>query len=312
MRALGADAASVFVLDRDCVTLRGAEGAWDWTRTSFAVRLDLWPTVKRAIEAREIVMITLDQAQELERDWFEPLGICCCVCAPLVAGSRVVGVLFADALHRAPAALDLSLVRRIAVGWAEALLAAERASHEPTPEESGVRRRPGTLTVKSLMSSPLMVEADVGVAAAERFLLDRGAKHVIVTRGGRPSCILTLTVLQAASPDALVGELSAKPAYLFLEDEPAERAARTMLEKGASCVPVLGQRHEVIGVVQREDLQRSGLLPSERGIDVCASCGEPDELGPRGEGDVVFCETCLRVSRAEGLDELYRTLGGSG
>jgi len=144
VRALGADASSVFLLDESGMSLTGAPGTWDWIRSGFRVQLDLWPTVKRAISERKIVLITLEHAQELERDWFEPSGICRCVCAPLVAGGRALGVFFADTLQteRNAAQIDLSLVRRVAMRWAEALLVAERARTEPSPELSGVRLRP--------------------------------------------------------------------------------------------------------------------------------------------------------------------------
>jgi hypothetical protein len=173
VRALGADVGSVFLLDDDGVSLVGAPGAWDWTRSGFRVRLDLWPTVQRAVVGRRIVLITEEQAQELERDWFEPSGISSCVCAPLVGAGRVLGVFFADTLQseRSRAHLDLSLVRRVAMRWAAELLDALRASADLSTEKSGVRLRRDVLTAPSLMGTgdpPTVARAHESIGAVTR------------------------------------------------------------------------------------------------------------------------------------------------
>lgn len=124
------DGGSLFLFDDDGVSLCGAHGIWDWTRTSFRVRIDLWPSVEKSLRAGRAVSITASSAQGLEADWFEPGGISSCICAPQIVGGRRVGVLFLDYfLRRKPAApTELALAASVAASWGEILIAERRAA----------------------------------------------------------------------------------------------------------------------------------------------------------------------------------------
>ncbi len=112
--ALGADAASIFLLSPDAKRLHGALIGWDWTRTSFVAEVEHWPNVERAIAANEPVYLTADTARAAEEVWFERRGINAAICAPMAAHGRVLGILFFDyGTSKAPK-VDLPLAKDIA------------------------------------------------------------------------------------------------------------------------------------------------------------------------------------------------------
>jgi len=111
---LGASAASIFLLDPDGKTLHGALVGWDWTRTSFAAKLEQWPNVARAIAANEACHFTAANAERAEEGWFERRGIEAAICAPMATDGRVVGVLFFDFCCGAQPTIDLTLAKTIA------------------------------------------------------------------------------------------------------------------------------------------------------------------------------------------------------
>jgi hypothetical protein len=112
--ALGANAASIFLLSPDGRRLHGALVGWDWTRTSFVAELDNWPSVQQAIAGNEAVYMTADTARLAEEVWFERRGIKAAICAPMAARGRVLGVLFFDYAEPPPGHVDLALAKRIA------------------------------------------------------------------------------------------------------------------------------------------------------------------------------------------------------
>lgn len=112
--ALGADAASIFLLSPDGKRLHGALVGWDWTRTSFVAEVEHWPNVARAIAANEPIYVTADTAEVAEQAWFERRGIKAAICAPMAAHGRVLGILFFDYAATTAAKIDLTLAKDIA------------------------------------------------------------------------------------------------------------------------------------------------------------------------------------------------------
>jgi hypothetical protein len=112
--ALGAHAASIFLLSPDGKRLHGALVGWDWTRTSFVTDVEHWPNVARAIIANEPVYMTADTAQAAEEVWFERHGIKAAICAPMAAHGRVLGILFFDYAAIEPVEVDLGLAKDVA------------------------------------------------------------------------------------------------------------------------------------------------------------------------------------------------------
>jgi hypothetical protein len=127
--ALGADAASIFVLSPDGKRLHGALVGWDWTRTSFDTEVAHWPNVARAIARNETAYVTAENAKLAEEVWFERRGIKAAICAPMTAHGRVVGVLFFDYVAPKPAQVDLGVAKDIADQCA---LLVERAAARST------------------------------------------------------------------------------------------------------------------------------------------------------------------------------------
>lgn len=308
--AMGADSGSVFVLDDDGVSLHGASGVWDWTRTSFRVRLDLWPTVQHAVESNEAVRITRANASEYELDWFEPGGIDSCVCAPMVAGERTLGVLFMDFVHPSPLPSDEEVeeTRAIATRWAETMLT--RSSSHPHPEIRLAKASPRT--VKDLLSSaPVCLDCRVTAEAATRIASMSGASFLLAVKDGELQGIVRRSALDQAHPSTPVAELMIRTFPSIEASTSPSEAARVLLDTGAGCVPVLSDDNELLGLLTRRELREAGFLPGELGFDVCAACGGTQDLGPYGTDAVVFCTACLSAPSTGSLQELYGTLGGS-
>jgi hypothetical protein len=112
--ALGADAASIFLLSPDGKRLHGALVGWDWTRTSFVADVEDWPNVERAIAANEPSFVTAENARFAEEAWFERRGIKAAICAPMAADGRVLGVLFFDYATPSTSRVDLRLAKDVA------------------------------------------------------------------------------------------------------------------------------------------------------------------------------------------------------
>lgn len=112
--ALGASAASIFLLGPDGRTLHGALVGWDWTRSSFVTDLEQWPNVARAIATNQAFHFTAGHAEKAEEGWFERRGIEAATCAPMAADGHVVGVLFFDYAAAAQPAVDLTLAKAVA------------------------------------------------------------------------------------------------------------------------------------------------------------------------------------------------------
>jgi hypothetical protein len=112
--ALGAHAASIFLLSPDAKRLHGALVGWDWTRASFVADVTSWPNVARAIAANEPLYMTADNAQLAEEAWFERRGIKAAICAPMAAVGRLLGVLFFDYTTPSTSRVDLRLAKNVA------------------------------------------------------------------------------------------------------------------------------------------------------------------------------------------------------
>lgn len=119
-RSLHADASSMFSFDG--ADLRGI-GAWDWTRTSFAVAISDWPSVEstlRSTRARYMTLATTGGG--IEAGWFDSHGIASSLCVPLSTANGGLGVLFFDFNRvRMPRRDSVERVERAANEWALSL-----------------------------------------------------------------------------------------------------------------------------------------------------------------------------------------------
>ena len=124
--AVGATAASVFLLDVERCSMRGLVSEWDWTRTSFPSSLADWPNVALALADGDVRAISAADARGGETGWFEERGIATTLCVPLRNGMTAYGVLFFDfavppaPLGRVERALLHDVARRCARALARA------------------------------------------------------------------------------------------------------------------------------------------------------------------------------------------------
>jgi len=93
---VGAQSASLFLVDDDGTSMQGLLSDWDWTRTSFTTRLSDWPTVEQSLSEGDVRVITVAEAAGTETGWFEARGVRTSICVPLRADVASAGVLFFD------------------------------------------------------------------------------------------------------------------------------------------------------------------------------------------------------------------------
>ena len=140
--------------------------------------------------------------------------------------------------------------------------------------------------------------------------LDREAvHHALVTHDGDMEGVVCRCDLERVPAKTHVGDCMKKD-YVFVDEETTPREAAEMMQRwGIGFLPVIGDNGELVGVVTRRDLRRTGFLPNRRGVDRCASCGETHSLGPCTDDWVpVFCRNCSEPPTA--ADGPYVTLGG--
>jgi len=158
--------------------------------------------------------------------------------------------------------------------------------------------------------TPLTVEARTSARVAHELANRRGVHHVLVTQGSTlvgVACVCDLT--SALDHETVSHHMKGPPVALNIEDSPDE-VAQMMKSSGASCFPVADAEGRLSGVVTRRDLRRSGFLPNERGVDICAACGTGHHLSPRCCEEPVFCAECLEQVQSSGVRQMYFTLGG--
>jgi CBS-domain-containing membrane protein len=140
--------------------------------------------------------------------------------------------------------------------------------------------------------------------------LDREAvHHALVINEGDMQGVVCRCDLERVRAKTHVGECMKKN-FVFVDDETtAHEAAELMQRWGIGFLPVIAGSGELVGVVTRRDLRRTGFLPNKRGVDRCASCGETHSLDPcTYDWLPVFCKKCSEPPTE--ADRGYLTLGG--
>ncbi len=166
-------------------------------------------------------------------------------------------------------------------------------------------------TLSQLMGkTPLIVDACCRAQVANELADRRGVHHVLVTQESTlvgVACVCDLA--SALDQEPVSHYMKGPPVALNIDDSPDE-VALLMQSSGASCLPVADSGGRLSGVVTRRDLRRTGYLPNERGVDVCAACGTGHHLSPRCREEPVFCAECLEQVQSSGVRQMYFTLGG--
>lgn len=173
-----------------------------------------------------------------------------------------------------------------------------------------------TKTVAQVMScTPVIVDARDAVETAARVANKRGVHHLLVVDESVLVGVVCQCDLSEAMPGTLVTRVMRSPVIWTSATDTLEQAAGIMLQCGIGCLPVLDeQQGRLTGVLTRRDLRSAGILPGERGIDLCASCGSSHRLQAPDFPDLpVFCFECLeQAPPSRGRGAWYFTLGGSG
>jgi predicted transcriptional regulator len=149
-------------------------------------------------------------------------------------------------------------------------------------------------------------------AVRARLLADQsGVHHLLVLEEGAFAGIVCRCELDFAFDGDTVARRMRAPLVCARDSDALDAAAAILLASGAGCLPVLNAKDQLVGLLTRSDLRRSGVLSGERGIDACASCGQKDcSLCVSCPEMPAFCFDCLDQVRRNGVRELYYTLGG--
>jgi CBS-domain-containing membrane protein len=163
--------------------------------------------------------------------------------------------------------------------------------------------------VISVMSKYLVrLSPTVTVEDALERLEHEAVHHALVTRGDDLDGVVCRCDLERVPTRSLVRDCMKKD-YVFIDEDTSPREAAQLMQRwGIGFLPVISDTGELVGVVTRRDLRRTGFLPNRRGIDRCAACGDTHSLAPSIEDWLpVFCRKCSAPPTADGA---YYTLGG--
>lgn len=175
--------------------------------------------------------------------------------------------------------------------------------------------RPCGDCVATLMTAPaVFVDARAEVSAAEQVARSRASQWLMVMDEGVLVSVVSVADLAAADADLAVGSIGSAALMLVYADDPLSGVIDEMLDRGVACAPVLDEHGAVTGIVTRESLRRAGLLPGERGLDLCGACGSDEHLEtPCSDRGRAFCVDCSSpIPSSTGVASAYGTLGGSG
>ena len=166
------------------------------------------------------------------------------------------------------------------------------------------------MNVTSVMSKYLVrLRSSLRVEDAIERLEREAVHHALVTRGDDLEGVVCVCDLERYRAKTRVAECMKKD-YVFVDEATTAREAAELMQRwGIGFLPVIGDTAEIVGVVTRRDLRRTGFLPNRRGVDRCASCGETHSLEPCTNDWVpIFCKKC--TERPDSPGGMYMTLGG--
>lgn len=166
--------------------------------------------------------------------------------------------------------------------------------------------------VREVMSdSPLVVAARVPAMDAQALAAGRGVHHLLVVDDGQLVGEVCVRDLEAALLLDTVEHVMQAPVIHVAPETSALDALDLMRRSGVGCLAVVDAEGALAGVVTHRDLRRAGILPGEKGVDLCASCGESHHLAPAAFPDTpVFCRDCLDQCIRPFQGDMYFTLGG--
>ena len=137
--------------------------------------------------------------------------------------------------------------------------------------------------VRNWMSSPVVtVPPEMPAESARGFMARRKVRRLPVVEGERLVGIVTLSDLQAARREgAFVADVMTRNPLTVPPDETLERAAKIMIEKKISGIPVVDAEGGVAGIITESDVFRALcelLGVKEKGARVVFSVPEEGDL----------------------------------
>jgi acetoin utilization protein AcuB len=115
-----------------------------------------------------------------------------------------------------------------------------------------------------------VVERDrvVGMVSDRDVRVDETALQRIVAR---MTAINYEQLAEATGAGREVREVMSAPPHVITQDEPVEAAARMMLSRRISALPVIGEAHELIGVITSTDCLLASLTPNPEAAEMRSS-----------------------------------------
>lgn len=118
------------------------------------------------------------------------------------------------------------------------------------------------MRVREWMSpDPVTTTQEVTAAEAGHLMARYGIRHLPVIRSGRVVGVISDRDVRGAFPGDTVGRAMSSPAYVVRDDESVEAAARLMLSRRISALPVVNAAEELVGMITTTDCLLASLSP---------------------------------------------------
>ena len=108
---------------------------------------------------------------------------------------------------------------------------------------------------------PVTTTTAVKAADARRLMHRYGIRHLPVVRSGRVVGMISDRDVRSAFPGANVGAVMSTPPQVIHVDATTEEAARLMLSRRISALPVLDDASHMVGLITTTDCLLASLAP---------------------------------------------------
>ncbi|HET7754873.1 MAG TPA: GAF domain-containing protein [Anaeromyxobacteraceae bacterium] len=253
---LHAEDGSVYMLDPERRTIRGAAERRPLGRVALEVPLDGLANVARAVDRREPVYFTRAETRGFETEWFERNAISASFALPLVANDRCIGVLFLNEYGESspPTSDDLAFARgvaahcAVAVTRAMAFEAEREARARAERAEAAARRIAQRLAISQDLTAELSSAHEIAqvfqvIAAKGRAAVAASTASVMLLRGANLELVGAV-----GHPDDAVAESRVMP---LDAQTPTADVARTGQPIIASASAEVRRRWPALGPMSR-------------------------------------------------------------